>query len=333
MTDMTASKIPNYLHTLSLPTPFPVGPVNVYLAEGEPLTLIDTGPHHAPTREALASALAETGRRIEEIERIIITHAHADHYGLAAELAQKSGAEIVTHVDSPLRSNDGSGLRQMAFYGQMMRWSGVPVKRILKLAGIGRGMSHYAKRIRPDRSLTDGDSLRLGEEDWRVLHTPGHTGDLICLYQSRRQLLISSDHLLQDVSSNPTVEPPPPGETERPRRLVEYMAQLRRVAQLEVALALPGHGPPITDHRALIQERLAFHEKRARRILEILEEEPLTIHEIVEVLFPNLDLVNYFLALSEVIGHLQWLEVKGWISHTERFGVARWQPHPNPLPP
>jgi len=188
-----------------------------------------------------------------------------------------------------------------------------------------RGTSGYTEPVTADGTLADGDALQLGGEDWRVLHTPGHSGGLICLYQPQRRLLISSDHLIGDVSSNPVLEPPAPGETGRPRRLVEYMRQLRRVAGLDVDLALPGHGPPIDDHRALIGERLAFHEARARRILEVMGDAALTAYEIAAVLFPGRDAVNTFLAISEVIGHLQWLEIEGRVTHAERDGVARWE--------
>ena len=93
--------IPSYLHTLSIPTPFPVGPVNVYLAEGEPLTLVDVGPRYDPARESLREALAGRGYRVADLQRIVITHAHADHYGLAAELARviaPGGVVLCWHV-------------------------------------------------------------------------------------------------------------------------------------------------------------------------------------------------------------------------------------------
>jgi len=322
---MTESTIPDYLHTISLPTPFPVGPVNVYLAEGEPLTLVDTGPRYDLAREALGAALAGRGYRVAGLQRIVLTHAHPDHCGLAAELVRASGAEVLTHAANLPWLTDDADARSLVFYGKVMRWAGVPVKALMGLARTQRSTDRYAEPVTPDCTLADGDVLQLGDEGWRVLHTPGHAGGLLCLYQPQRRLLISSDHLLRDISSNPLVEPPAPGETELPRRLVEYMAQLRRVAELDVALALPGHGPPITDHRALIRERLAFHEKRARRVLETLDDDTLTVHEIASALFPGLDHINYFLALSEVIGHLQWLEVEGRVAHTERNGVAFWR--------
>jgi glyoxylase-like metal-dependent hydrolase (beta-lactamase superfamily II) len=97
---MTKPTIPDYLHTIPLPTPFPVGPVNVYLAEGEPLTLVDAGPRYDPAREALEVALAGHGYRVADLRRIVLTHAHPDHCGLAAELARVSGAEVLTHAAS-----------------------------------------------------------------------------------------------------------------------------------------------------------------------------------------------------------------------------------------
>ena len=323
---MTHSAVPSYLHTFSIPTPFPVGPVNVYLAEGDPLTLVDAGPRYDPAREALEKALAGCGYGLADLERIILTHAHADHCGLAAELVQASGAQVLAHAASVHWLDKSAHARRLAFYADVMHWAGVPVKTMVDLVRMRRGVERYDEPIAPGGTVVDGDVLQLGGEDWRVLHTPGHAGGLICLYEPGRRLLISSDHLLRDISSNPVVEPPAPGETERPRRLVEYMAQLRRVAALDVELALPGHGLPITDHRALIRERLAFHDVRARQMLEVMGDGALTAHEMARVLFPDVDPVNHFLAISEVIGHLQWLEIKGRVTCDERGGVARWRP-------
>ncbi len=322
---MTQSPVPSYLHIFSVPTPFPVGPVNLYLVEGEPLTLLDTGPRYDPAREALTEVLAERGYRVTDLQRIILTHAHPDHCGLAAELARASGAEVLAHAATGHRLAKDGEKERMAFYAKVMRWAGVPMEMLIPLAGARQGASHYTEPLILDRTLADGDLLQLGGEEWQVLHTPGHTGDLICLYQPQRKLLLSSDHLLRHISSNPVVEQPAPGQSERPRRLVEYMAQLRRVAEMDVELALPGHGPPITDHRALIRQRLAFHEERAGRILETIGEEALSVHEIVGRLFSGLDPINHFLAISEVIGHLQWLEVEGRATRREQDGVACWR--------
>jgi len=335
---VTHPAVPAYLHQISVPTPFPVGPVNVYLAEGAVLTLVDAGPRFEPARQALKNGLLDLGHRVGDLRRVMVTHAHADHYGLASELVRLSGAEVGAHTASVARlagrasqgsrkawlplGNDVSGTLK---YARMMRWAGVPVPVMMRLARVRRGMGQYAEPLTPGRTLVDGDVIQLGPEDWHVLHTPGHTGGLICLYQPERQVLLSSDHLLRDISSNPVVDVPEPGESEPPRRLVQYLQQLRRVAELDVAVALPGHGPPILDHRALVQSRLSFHQERADRIVETLNDAARTAYEIAGSFFPFLDPINRFLAVSEVIGHVQWLESEGRVVQVKRGGVARWQ--------
>ena len=89
-----------HLHAIELPTPFPVGPITVYLADapGEPLTLIDTGPRTAKAHTALEKALALQGYRSADLAQIVITHAHVDHYGLAAGLVASSKASVLSHA-------------------------------------------------------------------------------------------------------------------------------------------------------------------------------------------------------------------------------------------
>ncbi len=319
--------LPPYLHILQVPTPFPVGPVNLYLTEGDPLTLIDVGPRYGPAREVLEKALAALGFRLADLKRLVLTHAHSDHYGLAGTLAEISSPEILTHRFnfSLMADYEAERERWSAFYSALMKEAGMPVEEIQQVSRARRSISIYASPVHPTRTLEDGDTLRLGDEDWVVLHTPGHAGGLICLYQPERRLLISSDHLLRDISSNPIVEPPEREGGERPRRLVDYMGQLRRIADLPIALALPGHGPPIEDVPGLIERRLSFHEQRAKEILQVLRREPLTPYEISLELFPQLDPINRFLALSEVIGHLDMLEAEGKVSSLLEDGVRRWR--------
>ena len=88
------------LYQLIIPTPFPVGPVNVYVArdpEGDGLTLVDCGPRTPEARAALDAGLAALGHSVHDVRRIVVTHAHADHYGLAANIAAESGAQVLTH--------------------------------------------------------------------------------------------------------------------------------------------------------------------------------------------------------------------------------------------
>ncbi len=318
-----------HLHAIELPTPFPVGPVVVYLADepGEPLTLIDTGPRTSEARSALETHLGTLGHRTADLKRIVVTHAHADHYGLAADLVAASDCHVWTHPWNVLTvGNYGAEReRRVNFYAQVLSEAAVPVDVMVTVGRVTRGMDHFARQVTVDRPLEEGHRLRLAGCDWDVLHTPGHSAGLICLYQSTSGLLLSSDHLLADISSNPVVEPPLPGESERLRSLALYRSSLQRVAALEIEQALPGHGPVIHDVAQLVRQRLDFHKRRLERVMETLRHGFCTTWEITEALFPHRTPLDTFLAVSEVIGHLDVLEMDGKVVGQKVNGVFRWR--------
>ena len=326
---MTQNSSLEHLHAIELPTPFPVGPVTVYLADapGEPLTLIDTGPRTEDTRAALDDGLKLVGYGVTDLERIVISHAHADHFGLAAELVTESRAEVLTHAwnNATLGDYDGDRARRIAFYAGLMQQAAVPVEIMTAVGKATGNINRYAQPVAVDTALHEGDTLRMAHRDWRVLHTPGHSSGLICLYEPASRTLLSSDHLLADISSNPVVEPPPPGESERPRSLVLYQQSLLRVALLKIARALPSHGPTIYDVPRLVRQRIEFHQRRLARVLQALELGAQTTWDVTQALFPNLSPLDTFLAISETIGHLDVLELEGKIASTDSGSIAIWK--------
>lgn len=316
------------LHVISLPTPFPVGPVNVYLAEGEPLTLIDTGPKWDGARAALEAALAGRGHRIESLRRLIVTHHHADHMGLAAEIVARSGAELLTHPYNVPWMQDylAHRGRQRGFFHALWAAGGVPAEVEAAMDASGRDMARWIDPVTPAGTLVEGDTLRLADADWRVYHTPGHAGGLICLWEPVSRTLLANDHFLKDISSNPTLEPPPLGQAERPRRLVEYLRHMQRMADLGPARALPGHGEVVTDVAGLVRHRLAFHARRKERLLQLLAGCPQTLWELVHATFGERLTrgIDWFLGCSEILGHLDLLEADGAVQALPTNGVVRW---------
>jgi len=319
-----------YLHAIELPTPFPVGPITVYLgdAPGEPLTLIDTGPRTSRTLAALEQGLAVLGYAPSDLELIVVTHAHADHFGLAADLASASGARVWTHPwnDATLTDYDADSERRGAFYADLLGQSGIPREALMQLGLATQAMRRYVRSVPVDGYLDEGDRLQLAGREWTVLHTPGHAVGLICLHEPLSQTLLSSDHLLADISSNPVVEPPLPGQKERFRSLALYRDSLRRVAAMALTQALPSHGPVIHDLPGLVGQRLAFHEKRLAHVLGALSGGAGTTWEVAQVLFPGRSPLDTFLAVSEVIGHLDLLEIEGQIAGEMVDGVIHWYP-------
>ncbi len=319
--------IPDSIHLLELPTPFPVGRVNVYLVEGEPLTLIDTGPKADVTRTALVAGLAGLGRRLEDIGRIIVTHHHADHMGLAAEVVQRSGAEVWTHPYNLhwLADPEGQQLRQRPFYADIWQQAGVPDDIIALMDASNLAIRRWLDPVVAGHTLAEGQTLELGGGRWLVLHTPGHAGGLICLWDPASRTLLANDHVLRDISPNPVLEPPAEPGGPRPRRLVEYLYHLQRVADLRPLLALTGHGAAVTDMDDLVRQRVAFHQRRANRLLDSLNGHAVSLWDLTRQAFPRVQRgMDHFLAISEVLAHLDLLESEGRVRAQTHAGRISW---------
>lgn len=315
------------LHCLPLPTPFPVGPVNVYLAEGKQLTLIDTGPKDDATRTALKAGLAALGHRVEDIRRVLITHHHIDHIGLTAEIVRRSGADVITHPRNVgwLTDNEAERARHFPFFQKIWDESGVPEEIVAAMITSGQRQHQWTEPVKVTHTIDEGDVLDLAGATWQVYHTPGHAGGLICLWEAETRTLLANDHLIRDISSNAMLEPPPLMNGPRPKRLVEYLHHMRRMADLHPAIALPGHGEPVEDVPGLVRQRLTFHERRKHKILNALAGRPLTLWELTHPIFPRLTRgVDLFLGLSEILGHLDLLEEDGKVLPIKDGNLLRW---------
>ncbi len=323
---MAITQVLDGLYQIVVPTPFAVGPVNCYVATTDPITLIDTGPRHDESRAALDAGLRELGLSQPDIQRIIITHAHADHYGLAAEIVRASGAELWTHRDNRVMLEAYAAIRPQrnAFYLQIMTESGVPADERQRIADSRRVGDRWSESVKVDRTLEEGDRIELADRAWQVYHTPGHAGGLIILFDPVSRVLLSNDHLLRDISSNPVVEPAPDGGP-RPHRLVEYLHHLQRALELNPSMAWTAHGEPVHDVAKLVRQRMHFHSRRAEKILELIGGEERSAYEIALPLFGRLNGIDSFLALSETIGHLDWLEEQGRVAAIRRGEVIVWR--------
>jgi glyoxylase-like metal-dependent hydrolase (beta-lactamase superfamily II) len=140
-------------------------------------------------------------------------------------------------------------------------------------------------------------------------------------------MLIAGDHLLAHISSNPLISRPLGGESdgERPHALIQYIESMQATRELPVELALTGHGDPIHDHVALIDERLRLHHRRAEKILRMLEPAPLTAYEIALKMWGNVAVTQAYLTLSEVLGHMDLLARDGLVSERDDGDVVRFE--------
>jgi glyoxylase-like metal-dependent hydrolase (beta-lactamase superfamily II) len=316
---------------LAVPTPFQVGRVNAYLIEDSPLTLVDSGPNSAKALDELEQALAARGHAVEDIELLVISHQHMDHFGLAAILARRSGAEVAALAAlAPFLASYGQETDlEDRFAEQLMLRHGIPPEIVTALRAVSAGFRAWGSTVEVTRPLTDGGELRLRDRTLRVLHRPGHSPSDTVFLDEPRGMLLAADHLIAHISSNPLLARPLGAGADydgpRPQALVTYLASLEQTRAMALSLVLPGHGRPITDHVALIDERFRLHRRRAEKIHGLIASQPRTAHEIAQELWGNVAVTQAYLTLSEVLGHVDLLLEEGRIVEVERDGVVRFE--------
>jgi glyoxylase-like metal-dependent hydrolase (beta-lactamase superfamily II) len=318
------------IHALAIPTPFMVGRVNAYLIEDEPLTLIDSGPNSAKALDELEQALAARGHAVEDLELLVVSHQHIDHFGLAPILARRSGAEVAALDQlAPVLARFGAEAEfDDLFAEHTMLRHGIPAEIVTALRAVSASFRAWGAAVEVTRPLADGSLLALRDRSLRVLHRPGHSPSDTVFVDERRSIMLAADHLIEHISSNPLLARPLGVEGEytgpRPKALVTYIDSLRQTREMDLSLVLSGHGRPITDHVALIDERLRMHRRRAERIRKMVASGPRTAHEIAQELWGNVAVTQAYLTLSEVLGHVDLLLDEGALREAESDGVARF---------
>jgi len=297
---------------IKVPLPFALKWVNSYLIpDGKGWTLVDPGLHTPEAADGWTALLAELGLRFGDIARIVLTHQHPDHYGLAGWFQQRSGA--------PVLMSRAAHAYAMRLWGESRRF-GEELTRLYAahgmpgelLATIGPHLESFVERVSPQPEVTyleGGGTIGIGGLTWDIAETPGHASGHLVFYQRGERLMLCGDQVLPDITPNISVVP---GDDERPLR--SYLDSLRRLAAYEVRLAFPGHRNPFTDFAGRLAELVRHHERRLEEIGGWLAEGPLTGYETCVRMFgvriggnPH----NLRFAMSETLAHLYELEAAG----------------------
>lgn len=323
------------IHCLPIPTPFQVGRVNTYLIEDDPLTLLDSGPNSGTALDELERALGARGHRVEDLELLVISHQHIDHLGLAAILARRSGAEVAAlDLLAPRIERWKEGMdADDAFAEHVMAEHGIPQDVRYALLAVSQSFRAWGGAAKVTRPLAHGSELRLRDRTLRVLHRPGHSPSDTIFHDEALGIVLGADHLIEHISSNPLISRPleadlddgggPPPE--RPHALEIYIDSLLATRAMQaVDLVLAGHGEPVTDHVALIDERLRLHRRRAQKIRRLIAEGPATAYEIAQELWGNVAVTQAYLTLSEVLGHVDLLVAEGHVAERRDGELVRF---------
>ncbi len=311
------------LWRLRLPTPIVGVPhVNAWaLAAQGGAVLFDTGIHADGSLTQLERALGDAGLRLADIRLIVVTHAHADHYGEAVTIRERTGAEVWMHPNhrhgiEPLQDPERAFQARM----EIAREAGLDEPA---LAAITERLRSYrpavAGIVKPDRPLTEGVEVQTDLGPWRVYETPGHAPSHVCLFQPQRRLLISGDHLLGRPSLyfDYGYSPNPVGE---------FLSSLALIERLEVRLCASGHGRTFTDIHAHIEDTRALVEQRVDAVIAGLRERPRSALELAPTVFGNLYTPETAIwRLTETLCYLRQLQLAGRIEPEPDARARRWQ--------
>ncbi len=301
------------VHQISLPTPYRVGPVNVYLILSEPYTLVDAGPETPEARAILKEALAVRNLSLFDLKRVILTHSHADHSSLAGWLQDVSGAKVYVH---PIELN--RMLRPRNFFAERLPFlseTGCPQTIIQQMIAMRDKLP--APKIRQDGAveLKGGEELPFEDGGLKVYHFPGHAPGHLCLYDPEEGNFFSGDFLLPHITPNPFVEFEPDHPGRRVHTLSIYLKGLKKVNDMAIKTVWPGHGGVFSGHRKLVASYCEHHENRLQYLLEILGRNgELTVFQLSRLVYPDLNGFDIFLGLSEIQAHLDVLSERGLVS-------------------
>lgn len=305
--------------------PFELRHVNVYLLrDGDGYTLIDTGLRTDESRAALEDCLQRAGVGLPLIRRILITHIHPDHFGLAGDIRERTGAQLVIHrLEVALMEPRYARAEDLVLeVGRWLEINGVPAEAGEFLQTASMAAREFVSVVSPDVLLEGAERLSIDGQELLVVWTPGHSPGHCVFYWPARRLLFSGDHLLLKISPNIGLHPQSGADP-----LDDYRASLQRIAALAIDEVLPAHGPSFGDPRARVNEILRHHEQRLAALLG-LAVSPLTGWDLAAGLFPGLAEAGVFhqrLALQETLAHCQSLAQDGrLIKRMDRDGRVRW---------
>ena len=311
---------------LRMPLPFALNHINLWaLRDGPGWTLIDCGLNSDATRnlweQHFAGLLAGA-----PVSRVLVTHFHPDHTGLAGWLTRR--------LDAPLWMSESEYLMAHVSYGELpghrredglalWRRHGLDVQREDSM----RALKHSYRRgiAEPPasfRRVLDADLIDIGGREWRVIMGYGHAPEHAALYCDELGVLISGDMVLPTISTNVSVWPEQPDADP----LALFLRSLDRYAQLPAdTLVLPSHGLPFRGLRVRAAALRAHHEARLAEVLEACEE-PASAAQIVPVLFRRvLDDHQMAFAMGEAIAHLNYLHQRGRLARQmQSDGVLRF---------
>lgn len=321
---MAEQILPN-IYRIEIPLPNnPLQSLNSYIIRGNERTLvIDTGMNMEECKTAMLAGLEEIGVNLEEID-FFITHMHADHCGLVASLVKNC---------PPVIYCSWSAATEIAQLGRSEYWDkaktighliGFPDQELQRAINNHPGYKHCPRGQMNFSVFKDRDTFSIGGYNFTCIETPGHTTGHMCLYETKKKLLFSGDHILGDITPNISL-----GLNCERNLLFEYIENLNKILLLDTDLVLPGHRNLSSDCKARIHEIKNHHRLRADEVLSILRNGSQNAYQVASQMTWDMTYESWeqfpvsqkWFASGEAIAHLKYLEEKKLVCKEEKEEV------------
>jgi glyoxylase-like metal-dependent hydrolase (beta-lactamase superfamily II) len=317
------------LYQLKVPIPNnPIGYVLPYLFETHGgYTLIDPGWNADESVESLKRQLGELGLSFKDLKRVIATHIHPDHYGMAGRIREEAGCEVVLHEREKdmVRTrymNPGPLLDTM---GDWLTMHGIPKEERHDLQYSSMPARRFVEATEPDLTLTDGECLKMGKLELRVIWTPGHSPGHICFYEERQQLMFTGDHILPTISPNVSLHPQSEDDP-----LGDYLRSIKKLRGLPTRQVLPAHEYSFDDLEGRLDELEHHHALRLQEMVDAIKggaDNAYAIARHVTWATGKFDDFNPWMrraAVGETLSHLRYLANEDRLTTWEEAGLVKW---------
>ncbi|MEK3720892.1 MBL fold metallo-hydrolase [Paenibacillus sp. FSL H8-0034] len=313
------------IHQIKVPLPFPLRWVNSYLIRGKDgFTLLDPGLHTEASEQCWEQVLQELGIVYRDIEQIVLTHHHPDHYGLAGWFQERSAAPVrmssIGYEQVRLLWGEGQPMTNSLL--TLFQAHGLPAELLQPMKA---HMEEFVAMVSPQPQVTlipIGELIRLGDHDYETIHTPGHAAGHVCFYREETKEMLCGDHVIPQIS--PNISYLPGGIDENP--LGSFLQSLHQMSSYDVAWAYPGHREPFQTFSRRTLELIDHHEARLATMRQALIAEPRTTYEVCREAFgERLTLHQLRFALSETLAHLIYLLDTGDLKRSDQEGIVHFQ--------
>lgn len=298
--------------------------VNFYLFQkGKSLVLIDAGYNTDQCWNALVETLQRRGLAVHDLTAILLTHHHIDHIGLVNRIIRLNPVPVYAHpLSIPRLKRDETFLNmRIAFFSELYKEMGCGEQGEKQASYLRESMekNRYNKINSEITSIEENIML-----DFEVIHVPGHAPDQVAFYDKDCKWLFAGDLLIEHISSNALVEPDESGR--RMMTLKDHYQSIKKGSELHADLVFSGHGKIIDDPERVFWMRLQGIERKGQRFLDLIAGGVPIAADIAQTYYKDTYLKQFSLVMSEVIGHLDYLEYQGKIQKTLIDGIWHYFP-------